>query len=280
MKQNVATDEVTPDTVVITIPGVCDAPAAHPKDCKTEITRAQFDALAAALGEGNPEGITKEKRSRLGQQYAEMLVYSKEAEKRGIDKEPSTELLVRFARVQVLTQRLLQAVQKQSQPTPEDIKKYYAEHSTEYQGISVQRIMIPLGHKGEGTKPEDVKTLAEETRKKLVAGEDPAKLQQEVYTKLGFKIEPPETALIVRANSLPPDQQSVTKLKPGEVSQVFSENETLTIYKFEGLKPLPLEQASEEIRGTLEEQKVQDAGKAIRDGHQPVLNVIYFSPHQ
>src|SRR5512142_1711722 len=51
--------QVAPDAAVITVPGVCHTSASHTKtgaaaaskqeDCKTVITRAQFEALANAL---------------------------------------------------------------------------------------------------------------------------------------------------------------------------------------------------------------------------------------
>lgn len=270
--------EVAPDTPVITVPGVCDAPAST-KDCKTVVTRAQFEALVTALSAGRPGGITKIMYGQLAAQYADMLVYVQEAEKRGIDKDADTQMLLRFAHMQVLTNRLLQSVQAKLKPSPEEIKKYYGDHSADYQGISVQRLMVPLGHKAEGSKPEDAKTLAEEMRKRLVAGEDAGKLEQEIYTKLGFTFQPPATTQILRPSTLPADQQSVTKLKPGEVSAAFSDQSALVIYKVEGKKTVPLDQVSEGIRDTLEKQKVQAAGDAMKSGHKPQLDLAYFSPH-
>lgn len=277
-EQKQASAEVAPDAAVITVPGVCDTPASG-KDCNTVVTRAQFEGLVFGLSKGKPATVTAEMRARFAAQYADMAVFVQEAEKLGLDKDPDTQLLLRFSRMQLLTQKLLESVKEKAQPSPEEIKKYYEEHSSEFQGTSVQRIMIPLAHAGEKTKPEDLKTLVEEMRKRFVAGEDAGKLEQEIYTKLGFKSQPPQTSLVVRATALPPDQQSVAKLKAGEVSEVFSDNSASVIYKYEGEKPLPLDQVREEIRATLEQQKVKAAGDALKSGHKPELNAIYFNPN-
>jgi len=267
---------VPPDAAVITVPGVCDAPAARAKDCGTVVTRAQFESLIAALMKGKSGTVTPEMRGNLAAQYGDMLVYAQQAEELGLDKDSDTQLLLRFARMQVLTQQLLLSVKEKEKPTSTEIEKYYKDHSAEYEGISVERIMIPLGHSEKGT---DAKTLADQIRKRLAAGEDAGKLQQEAYTKLGFKIEPPETALTVRANTLPPQEQSVAKLKVGEVSPVFSDKSAMEFYKGLGKKAVPLDQVRAEIQNRVEQQKVEGAGKAIRSGHDPVLNITYFNPH-
>lgn len=272
-------EEIAPDAPVITIPGVCNGPATGGKDCKTEVTRAQFEALANALAEGQPGGVIgKEMRQDLAQQYGQMLVFVHEAEQRRLDKDPATEVLLHFSRTQLMTERLLRSVQQTEKATQADIEKYYKDHSADYQGISLKRIMIPLAHSGGKTKSEDVKALAEEMRKRLVAGEDAGKLQQEAYTRLGFKMEPPDTARVLRASALSQNEQSLAKLKAGEVSDVFTDEHAVKVFKSEGPVPLPLDQVRAEIRSTVETQKVKAADDAIQNGHTPELNAVYFSP--
>ena len=42
---------VPADASVITVPGICSPPAAKSEDCKTQVTRAQFESLVKALSE-------------------------------------------------------------------------------------------------------------------------------------------------------------------------------------------------------------------------------------
>src|SRR6201987_2336740 len=79
---------------VITVQGICDTPAASKTakpasnstavshktaDCKTVITRAQFELLAAAL---QPD-MTPVMKKRLAELYPTMIIMSHTAEKRG-----------------------------------------------------------------------------------------------------------------------------------------------------------------------------------------------------
>src|SRR3954463_322111 len=41
--------EIPPDAPVITVKGVCPSPTQNPADCKTVVTRAQFETLVNAL---------------------------------------------------------------------------------------------------------------------------------------------------------------------------------------------------------------------------------------
>ncbi len=270
--------EVPADSPVITVPGVCEKPATSAQDCKTVITRAQFETMVAALSAGRGP-LPPEYRRRFASQFAEMLMFAGAAEKRALDKDPDTQLLFRFARMQVLAQRMLVSIQDDARPSPQEIQKYYDENGAKYQEISVRRVMIPVGHKAAETEADKqgLKTLADDTRKRLVAGDDPAKVEQEIYDKLGFK-NPPQTAQVIRVTALPPDQQSVAKLKPGEVSEVFSEPTAFLIYKSEGEKPVPLDQVRGEIQGLLQQQKAKAAIDALKGDRNPALNDAYFGP--
>src|SRR5438270_3038006 len=85
--------EVAPDAPVITVPGICHSSSSHVKaaapaskeDCKTVITRAQFEALANAL---QPNMNAQTKR-RLAEVYPRLLVMAQEARKRGLEDKPA-----------------------------------------------------------------------------------------------------------------------------------------------------------------------------------------------
>ena len=110
--QTAATDQapeakVGPDDAVITMNGFCGHPAQPGKDCKTVITRAQFEKLTDALQPGMPLSL----RRKVANSYASNLKMSAAAEKRGLDKTPAFEEELRFARMQLLAQDLSRALQ-------------------------------------------------------------------------------------------------------------------------------------------------------------------------
>ena len=96
-----------PDDAVITVNGFCaghgDAGRPDPgDDCKTVITRAQFDQLTEALQPGMPSEL----RLKVANAYAQMMRMAAAAEHRGLDKTASFDLEMRYARLQLLSQDL------------------------------------------------------------------------------------------------------------------------------------------------------------------------------
>ena len=81
---------------MITLKGFCADAKLQGDACKTVITRAQFEKLADALQPGMSSAI----RRQLATRYGQVLKMSTEAEKRGLDKEPSFEEKMYFARMQ------------------------------------------------------------------------------------------------------------------------------------------------------------------------------------
>src|ERR1700758_1682562 len=89
-----ATSNVAPNDPVITIHGLCDtrssgktakpAPAKPTADCKTVITRAQFELLVGALQPDMAPAMKK----KLAEFYPTMVIMSHTAQKRGYEKSP------------------------------------------------------------------------------------------------------------------------------------------------------------------------------------------------
>jgi len=278
-RQKRAGAQVPAQAPVITVPSVCKSSATPASDCKTVFTRAQFEELVSALPSSRAGEIPPEMRPVLATQYGEMMVFAQEAENQGLDKDSEVQALLRFGRTQVLAQRWLRSIQEKARPSAQEIQQYYGGNTDKYKGISMQRVVIPFGHAADKSEAEKqkLKRLAEQTRQRLVAGADPAKLEQEIYQKLGFK-KPPQTALVLRRSALPPDRQSLAKLKAGEVSEVLSDPAGWLIFKSGGEKPLALDEVRGEIESTLQQQKMKAATEALLRDRKPVLNETYFGP--
>lgn len=260
---------ITADAAVITVPNVCQMAE---KDCKTIVTRKQFESTLLGLSGGQPVG--QDVPRRFASQYAEILVFSKNAAELGMDKEPDTEAGIRYAQMQVLATRYLRKLQEKSKPTEEELQKYYESNSAQFAGISLDRLVFPSSH-GKAKKPEELKALADEMRKRLAAGEDVSKLQDEIYAKLELK-NPPATSAVIRAGD--PEQESLGKLKVGEVSDVIKDPMALLVFRSKGAKTMPFEMVKEEIRGQVYQQKLKAAVEEVMGDHKSILNDGYFGP--
>lgn len=288
-----APPEVAPDAAVITLPGVCDNPPADKSmaaDCKTVVTRAEFEQILAAVA----PNMAPAARRQLATRYAMGLVMASEAHKMGLDKTPKFEEMMKIMRVQVMNQQLQQALQEKAGDIPDkDIEDYYHQNALAYDEASLQRIFIPhskqlaapkvkLSEAETKKRQEDadaaMKTEAEALQKRAAAGEDFAKLQQEAFTFAGQKAKPPQTNMgKLRRNTLQADQAFVFDLKPGEVSKLISDSSGYFVYKMGEKDTVTLENVKEEIHNTLRAQRMQQSMQSIQQSATPTLNDAYFA---
>lgn len=288
---------------VITLKGFC-ADSSQPGDaCKTAITKEQFEKVVEALQPGMPPAL----RRQLATRYAYVLKMSSAAEKRGLDKSPSFEQKMYFARMQILSQELSNALQADSQKVSnEDIADNYKKNEASYEQASFQRIFIPRSKqitnpvakpkagataaaktatpKTPSAPTEAQKKAAEEAMTKFADtlraraenGEDFDVLQKEAFKMAGLPGNAINTKVDkARRSTLPPTHQSVMDLKAGEVSPVITDaNNGHYIYKMISKETLTLEAVSPEIRKTIANQRYRDSMQSFQGNVD--LNDAYF----
>jgi hypothetical protein len=291
---------VGPDDVVITLKNFCVDTAQQGDACKTAITRAQFDKLVDALQPGMSPAI----RRNLATRYATMLRMSTQAEKLGLDKQPKYDEMMRYARMQILSQQLSITLQQDAgKISDSDIEDYYKKNELNYEQATFARIFIPRAkqivnspatpmsrEKATTTPPppptEAQKKAAEQAMDKIAAdvreraaqGEDPDKLQKDAYVAAGLPGNAPNTKMEkVRRTTLPPNHQSIMDLKPGEVSQVISDpNSGHYVYKMISKDTLTIETLKPEIEKIISGQRYRDNMQGFQGNVD--LNDAYFGP--
>jgi hypothetical protein len=316
---------VPADAPVITVKGVCKPPstpaaaatkagaAAAPKaatpaktagDCKTVITKAEFERLASGVA----PNMTPQLKKQLASVLPRLVGMSAQAEKQGLDKSPRFKEVMKFAKMQFLTQELQRSVQEEAAKVPEaDIADYYKKNSEAYQQFNLDRLFIPrtkqtpepeakdadkeekLSEEQQKAKEEQDKAKeaqGEEEMTKLAeslhsraAGEDFAKLQKEAFEAAGMKIDSPTVNLPkVRRTGLPPGHAAAFDLKEGDVSQVISDSGGHYIYKLNKKEQLPVDQVKDEIHNTLQNQRVRDMMDKYTSSFTTDTNEAYFGP--
>jgi hypothetical protein len=310
--------EVPEDAAVITIVGVCPSASAASKtgtaktagtasakkgaDCKTIITRREFEKMASGLS----PNVTPQLKRQLSNVLPRDMAMSEIAKKKGLDKTPAYEETVKFAKMQILTTELQRSVQEQADKiTDADIEAYYKKNPEAYEQFSLDRLFIPRNKQVEPEKIEDEEKMTDEQRKakedadkakqeqgqqeldkladsmreRAAKGEDFAKLQKEAYEAAGMKMEAPTVNLPkVRRTGLPPAHAAVFDLKVGDVSQVISDNGGHYIYKVVSKDELPLDQVSQEIHNTLKNQRMKDEMEQYTSSYHVETNEAYFGP--
>jgi len=321
---------VPPDAAVLTIKGVCppaktttaaakttsaattaEKAAKEPSktpaaDCKTVITKAEFERLANGLA----PNVTPQLKHQLAAVYPRLLAMSQAAEKKGLENSPRFKETMKFAKMQILTNELQRDIQEEAAKVPEqEITDYYKKNPEAYEQYNLDRLFVPRlkqaeseakesdSDKDEKLTPEQQKAkeeqdkakeaqgeqemtkLAESLRTRAAAGEDFMKLQKEAFEAGGMKIESPTVNLPkIRRTGLPPAHATVFELKAGEVSQVISDTGGHYIYKVNSKDQVPQDQVKDEIKATLQNQRTRDAMDKYQNSFQVETNEAYFGP--
>lgn len=322
-KEPEAPKEIPPNAVVLTIKGVCPAvpkaatapktgaaktaatPAKKPADCKTEITRAEFEKIANGLS----PNVTPQLKRQLEQALPRFMAMSEAAKAKGLDKSPRYLETLKIAKMQILTTELQRSVQEQAEKVSDaDISDYYKKNPEAYEQYSLDRLYVPRNkqpqaeEKEDGKEPEklseeqqkakeaadkakqeqgeqDMTKLADSLRERAVAGEDFVKLQKEAFEASGTKVDNPSVNLPkVRRTGLPPAHAAVFELKAGEVSAVIGDNGGHYIYKVVSREILPLDQVKEEIHNKLKSERMKEMMDKYTNSFQAVPNEAYFGP--
>lgn len=294
--------KVAPTDPVITLKGFCDDPAKQGDACRTVITREQFDKVVDAVQPGLPQPM----RRTLATRYAQALMMSMAAAKKGLDKTPHYDEMMQIMRMQVLSQAFNNNLREEAgKISDSDLEKYYNDHQRDYDQATVLRIFVPKSKQDKAPPPtvnkagvkltEKEKQAATEAREKAgeaamkkladslepraAKGEDFDKLQKEAYLAAGLKATPATTKVDkVRRNTLPPAHSAAFDLKPGEVSPVFSDASGHTIYKMVSKQTLALDAVKTDIHNTMAAKRYSEAMQAYQLGTNMDLSEAYFGP--
>jgi hypothetical protein len=211
-----------------------------------------------------------------------LLVFADQARDLGIQNEPGFQALLQFAADQLLVKLLNQHYSEQySHPTDQQIEDYYHQNNKKYVEANLQRIIIPAQPgSADAAKPteQEQKAYIEQLRKRWMEGADPAALQAEAIKRMGLGSSPNVNMTNQRPNMLPSDQESIFNLKPGEISQPFSDPGAAFLYKMESVKQIPLSEVKIQIAKTIHDQAMHDKIQQLNDAAKPTLNEAYFGP--
>ena len=279
-----------PDSPVITIQGLCEKPGgngAMPSDCKTVITRSDFEKVA-------PANLPGPQKKRVADQYIQALILAEKAHESGADHSPEFEKQMAFLRLRALATAGYQDLQKQaSNVSDSEVEDYYKQHIADYKTISFDKLYVPKQKSLETSaqKPNDpelqkkreaseveMKAEADKLRARAAAGEDFAKLQQAAYDFAGIKQAPQSTHMEnQRKSSVLPADASIFDLKKGDVSEVFNDPAGFMVYKVTDTKDLPVASAHDEIARTLQAEKLKAAMDGLQNSVKTTLDESYFA---
>ena len=263
-----------PNAPVITIAGFCPGKQETGAACKTEISKAEFEKLAKALGAGEAQ------KRQLAMAYSQFLVMSTLADERGLDKRPEVQQVLKFVRMQALSQLYARDIREDASKVPQaEIDAYYKEHAAQFSQATLHRIFIPKMPPNPQEKIDEA-AIKSEAAKLLAEAKKPdadfTKLQKQAYDDLKITATPPPTELKdVRREGVPETQAKAFDLEPGNVEQ-FDEPGGIYIYKLVSKKTQTAQEAEPEIKRVLEQQRFQAEMSKATASIKPELNQAYF----
>lgn len=281
-----AASNVPMSEAVITLKGACESKAGStpPAGCISSLTREQFEQLTNALQPADKGPVPPEVKRKFATQYAKLLTFADAARQLGLENDPKVQQIFAFARNQILAETLNQHyMEEYAHPTDQQIQEYYDQNAKKYQEATLLRIIIPKAQ-GQPDKPKppseaDQQAYADKIRERWVAGEDPSKLEKEAMEHAGVSTPAPDVNVGARRpGSLPEAHEAVFSLKPGEVSQVFSDPAAFYFYKVISVRQVPLSEVKTTISSTLQRQLYNEKLQQLQSSVTPVLNDAYFGP--
>jgi peptidyl-prolyl cis-trans isomerase C len=250
-----------------------------------KITEKQFDALIEALGQkGNPDpGL----RRKVAEQIIRVEAMAQEARKRGIDKEPGFQVQARFQMENMLAGAFYKELQAKTPTDDAAIRSYYEQHKSEGEEANARHILIRV--KGsqvparEGKKElteEEALAKATEIRKKLVAGEDFAKLAKEESDDSGSGQNGGDLGTFKRGQMVPAFDQAAFSLPEGQLSEPIKTQFGYHIIKVEKRTTKTFDQMKPDIEKKLKPEAANKAVEEIRKQATVVFDDAYFGPEQ
>ncbi len=191
-----------------------------------KITDKQFDSFVDAL----PDQIKAQAKGPMKRQIAEQMVrvrlLSAEAKKRGIDKEPGFVAKAAFQYDNLLAGELFADMQKEVKSDDAALQKYFNAHKQELEFVQARHILIrykgsavPMREGQKELTEEESLAKATELRKKIMAGEDFAKLAKAESDDVGSGNVGGDLGNFKRGQMVPAFEQAAFSAKLNEVTE-------------------------------------------------------------
>lgn len=279
---------VAPDEVVMTVGDL-------------KITAAEFEALTRSLPPDAAGALASMGKKGFAERYANLVGLAQEGEKRKVDQSPAFRQMIAFQRMMLLGQLTLNnIVMTLGAVSPEEISYYYTAHQPEFQQLKLRGIYIPFS-----TEPEPAKDsaapageskakqpAAKPAKPQLTEAEAKAKaeaLRQRIRDGESMEAvakkesDHPSAASggdlgWVHHNQFAPQIDNVVfALEQDQVSIPVKDRFGYFIFKLEGKRAQPLEEAKTIIENGLRQQKLGEALAKVQADYPVTYNPGFFN---
>jgi hypothetical protein len=278
-----ATESLPPTTAALAMNGVCDTSqtAKGATGCRIVVTKAEMQDLLRVV---QPNASSTEQH-QFEINYVTLAAAAGEAQRRHLEADPQVAEQIRtqekLVRMQVLANSLYRSVERQANDVPAaELEKYYEGHQDDYKKEEVLRVYIPKTPSAVNGQAADLailKAMAEDVRKRALAGEDFDSLQKDVFVNLGIKAVPPATKVTVtKLTKLPAAEKPVLGLETGRVGDVVETAVAFVVLKMESRSVIPLESAKADVVDAVQHERMQAQIREITENGKTQFNLSYL----
>ena len=254
-----------------------------------QFTKADLDFLFANIPPQARQSLATQGKKPMGDQFAVVVMLSQQARLHHLDQTPDFVRRLAMEKQQMEAQTEYEEITEQAKVTPEDINKYYADHSADYDEIIVRQFVIrkkptdlkadlahPSASTAQGLPPEEAKSRADAIRKEVLAGTDIKKVMDD-FKAPGDVIIDAERRKIRRGGMRPELEKVAFALKDGEISEPADIPQALVFFQVTGHSHLDVKDVSPEIERNLKQERVNSAMADVKKNTSVWMDDQYFA---
>ena len=263
---------LAPNTVVLTVGDV-------------KVTKAEFEAILEGLPEQTRKTAVGPGLRKMAEDLASLKALSYEAKRRKLDQSGSVRLMMEIQQDQVLANTLVKQLQANMKTDDASVKAWYDAHKGDYEQVKASHILIrykgspvPLKEGQKELTEAEALAKAQDVRKRLLAGEDFAKVAKAESDDTGSGASGGSLGSFTRGRMVPAFEQAAFSLPVGQLGEPVKTQFGYHIIKVEEHSAKTLDEVRPQIEQQMKPQMTQKAVDEIRNGAQVVINDQYFGP--
>ena len=272
--ENVATPAVPtdPNRVILTIGN-------------EKITLGQYNEIVNTLPAQYQTAARGPQKRQIAERLVQLRIMAREAEKRGLDKDPAVQQQLAFQRENILANAMFQDFSKNSKVDDVAAQKYYDEHKADYEAIKGRHILVrykgspvPLRPGTKDLTEEEALLKATDLKKKLDAGADFAALAKAESDDTGSGANGGDLGTFKHGQMVPAFEQAAFAQPVGKVSEPVKTQFGYHIIKIDSKEAKTFAEAKPEITEKLGPEMAKKQADDLRTASKVTFDDAFFGP--
>jgi parvulin-like peptidyl-prolyl isomerase len=250
-----------------------------------KITAGEFDQLIEALPEQARAQVRGPRKRQFAEQLIQVKVMYQEARKRKLDENPVVQRQLELQRENLLASILMQVMTANAQVDDATAHQYYEQHKADYESVHARHILIRMKGSALPIQPgkkelseEEALAKAQEIRKKLLAGEDFAALAKAESDDVRSGANGGDLGSLKHNQTVPPFDQAVFSLPPGQLSEPVKTQYGYHIIKVEQHEVKPFDEVKADVEKKVRPELARSAMENLQKQATVVIDDSYFGP--